>query len=200
MKAIGKFILLDLSEFDFWLEAQIIKRKIALIQQHHTYVPSYKHFNGSNHFQLCRSMERAHKERGFAGIAQNFTTFPDGKIMVCRSINTIPAGIKGANTAGVCIESLGNFDKQKNSMSTQQQECIVHITKSLLRRFKLEANEDTVVYHHWYDLNTGKRIIEEDTGATKTCPGTNFFGGNTVEAFKAGLLPLLKMRSKEIRL
>lgn len=79
MKAIGKFILLDLSEFDSWLEAQIIKRKILLIQQHHTYVPSYKHFNGSNHFQLCQSMERAHKERGFAEIAQNFTTFPDGK-------------------------------------------------------------------------------------------------------------------------
>ena len=78
--------------------------------------------------------------------------------------------------------------------------CIVHITQSLLQRFKLEANENTVVYHHWYDLNTGKRIIEEGTGATKTCPGTNFFGGNTVAAFKAGLLPLLKMRTKEIRL
>ena len=86
------------------------------------------------------------------------------------------------------------------SDSTQQRECIVHITQSLLQRFKLEANENTVVYHHWYDLNTGKRIIEEGTGATKTCPGTNFFGGNTVAAFKAGLLPLLKMRTKEIRL
>jgi len=200
MKAIGKFILLDLSEFDSWLEVQIIKRKIMLIQQHHTYIPAYKHFNGTNHFQLCQSMERAHKERGFAEIAQNFTTFPDGKIMVCRSINTIPAGIKGVNTAGICIESLGNFDKQRNSMSTQQRECIVHITQSLLHRFKLEANENTVVYHHWYDLNTGKRIAKEGTGTTKTCPGTNFFGGNTVEAFKAGLLPLLKMRSKEIRL
>jgi hypothetical protein len=49
-----------------------------------------------------------------------------------------------------------------------------------------------VDYHHWYDLNTGKRIAKEGTGSTKTCPGTNFFGGNTVEAFKTGLLPLLK--------
>jgi len=191
MKAIGKFILLNLPEFDSWLQAQIIKRKIALVQQHHTYIPAYKHFNGSNHFQLCQSMEQAHKERGFAEIAQNFTTFPDGKIMVCRSLNTIPAGIKGANTPGVCIENLGNFDKAKDSMSLQQQECIVHITRSLLTRFKLTASETTVVYHHWYDLNTSKRILKEGIGSTKTCPGTNFFGGNTVTAFKAGLLPLL---------
>jgi hypothetical protein len=192
MKAIGKFILLDLAEFDAWLEAQIIKRKISLIQQHHTYIPAYKHFNGSNHFQLCQSMEQAHKERGFAEIAQNLTTFPDGKIMVCRSMNTIPAGIKGVNTPGICIENLGNFDRDKDSMSTQQKECIIHITRSLLSRFKLTPCETTVVYHHWFDLNTGKRIINEGTGFTKTCPGTTFFGGNTVEAFKNGFLPLLK--------
>jgi len=192
MKAIGKFILLDLVEFDGWIEAQIIKRKITLIQQHHTYIPAYKHFNGKNHFQLCQSMEKAHKERGFAEIAQNLTTFPDGKIMVCRSLNTIPAGIKGANTPGICIENIGNFDRKKDSMSTQQRECIVHITRSLLTRFKLTPSENSVVYHHWYDLNSGKRIIKEGTGATKTCPGTSFFGGNTVEAFKSGMLPLLK--------
>jgi hypothetical protein len=192
MKAIGKFILLDLTEFDAWLEAQIIKRKITLIQQHHTYIPAYKHFSGVNHFQLCQSMEQAHRERGFTEIAQNFTTFPDGKIMVCRSLNTIPAGIKGANTSGICIENVGNFDSKNDNMSTQQRECIIHITCSLLTRFKLIPNENTVVYHHWYDLNTGKRIMKEGTGSTKTCPGTAFFGGNTVEAFKNGMLPLLK--------
>ncbi|MDD4993098.1 MAG: N-acetylmuramoyl-L-alanine amidase [Paludibacter sp.] len=191
MKAIGKFLLLDLSEFDAWLDAQQIKRKISLIQQHHTFIPAYKHFNGSNHFTLCQSMEQAHKERGFAEIAQNFTSFPDGKIMVCRSLNTIPAGIKGVNTPGICIENVGNFDRGKDSMSSQQKECIVHITRSLLTRFKLAPGETTVVYHHWFDLNTGKRILKEGAGSTKTCPGTNFFGGNTVEAFKTGLLPLL---------
>lgn len=129
MKAIGKFILLDLAEFDAWLEAQKIVRKISLVQQHHTYIPAYKHFNGSNHFQLCQSMENAHKERGFAEIAQNLTTFPDGKIMVCRNLNTIPAGIKGANSYGICIENVGNFEKRRDAMSTQQKECIVHITR-----------------------------------------------------------------------
>lgn len=91
-----------------------------------------------------------------------------------------------------CIENADNFYSKNDSMSTQQRECIIHITRSLLSRFKLVASETTVVYHHWYDLNTGKRIVKEGTGSTKTCPGTNFFGGNTVEAFKTGLLPLLK--------
>ena len=54
------------------------------------------------------------------------------------------------------------------SDSTQQRECIVHITQSLLQRFKLEANENTVVYHHWYDLNTGKFVagakVRRDSG------------------------------------
>lgn len=192
MKAIGKFILLDLTEFDAWLEMQPIKRKITLIQQHHTYIPAYRHFNGSNHFRLCQSMEQAHKERGFAEIAQNLTTFPDGKIMVCRNLNTVPAGIKGANSTGICIENIGNFDKGKDSMTPQQHDSIVHITRSLLKRFGLTASENTVVYHHWYDLNTGKRILKEGTGSTKICPGTAFFGGNTVEDFKKGLLRELK--------
>jgi hypothetical protein len=188
MKVIGKFVLLDMSEFDEWLKLQPIKRKISLIQQHHTFVPSYKNFTGSNHFQLCRSMEQAHKERGFAEIAQHLTTFPDGKIMVCRNLNSVPAGIKGANNNGICIENVGNFEKRKDSMSILQKECIIHITRSLLQQFHLVPSEQTVVYHHWYDLNTGKRILKEGTGTTKTCPGTTFFGGNTVQMFKEGLL------------
>ena len=192
MKAIGKFILLDLSEFDAWLKDQKVARKVVLIQQHHTLMPEYKTFNGSNHFALCQNMELYQvKERGFAEIAQNFTTFPDGKIMVCRNINTIPAGIKGANINGICIENVGNFDMKKDSMSTQQKECIVKVTKSHLSKYKLTASDQSVVYHHWYDLNTGKRILKEGTGSTKTCPGTAFFGGNTVEAFNKGMLPLL---------
>ena len=192
MKAIGKFILLDLAEFNEWLGNQRPSRKIKLIQQHHTFMPSYKEFKGSNHFTLCQNMERYHLERGFSQIAQNFTTFPDGTIMVCRSMNDIPAGIKGANSNGICIEHIGNFDLKGDTMSEAHRATIIGITKSLLKRFDLVANEQTVVYHHWYDLNIGKRITKEGTGVTKSCPGTNFFGGNTVEAFKAGFLPLLK--------
>jgi len=191
MKAIGKFILLEAAEFEPWLADQMITRKIKWVQQHHTFIPAYKHFKGDNHFALCQSMEAAHKERGFDEIAQNLTIFPDGKIMVCRNLDKVPAGIKGANTFGICIENIGNFDKGNDAMSTQQRDSIVLVTKALLKKKSLTASFDSVIYHHWYDLNTGKRIAKEGTGATKTCPGTAFFGGNTVEAFKVGLLPML---------
>ena len=191
MQSIGKFLLLNQNEFSGWLTMQTVKRKITLVQQHHTYIPAYKHFDGTNHFKLCSSMEKSHIERGFSEIGQNFTTFPDGTIMVCRSINTNPAGIKGANSNGICIEHLGNFDIGNDLMTPTQRQTIINVTRDLLAFFKLQASENTVVYHHWYDLNTGKRIAKEGTGSTKTCPGTAFFGGNSVEAFKTNLLPLL---------
>lgn len=191
MKIQGKFILVDLNEFKEWLKLQIITRKIELVQQHHTYLPAYKQFKGANHFELCIGMEKSHLERGFAEIGQNFTTFPDGMIMICRNINTIPAGIKGANSTGVCIENLGNFDKNNDTMTPEQKSTIIEMTRALLSHFKLTASDQTVVYHHWYDLTTGKRV-DEGKGSTKSCPGTNFFGGNTVADFNAHLLPLLK--------
>jgi hypothetical protein len=191
MKALGKFILLDLYEFDGWLNMQIIKRRISLIQQHHTYEPAYRHFRNENHFQLCKSMERSHIERGFAEIGQNFTTFPDGRIMVCRNLNIIPAGIKGANLNGICIENVGNFDIGGDTITSMQTDTIISITRSLLIRFNLIAGDQTIVYHHWYDLTLGTKIFTEGTGDTKTCPGTNFFGGNTVYSFNSNFLPLL---------
>jgi hypothetical protein len=193
MKIIGKFILLDATEFEHWLAVQKITRKIKWVQYHHTYIPAYKHFKGDNHFKLCQSMEAAHKERGFSEIAQNITIFPDGKVMICRNLNTIPAGIKGANTYGVCIENIGNFDKGMDTMTLAQRNSIALVTKCLLKRFALVPSDQTVLYHHWFDLNTGERTSKEGTGVTKTCPGTAFFGGNTVEAFKVVLLPLLKV-------
>ncbi|HNW49605.1 MAG TPA: N-acetylmuramoyl-L-alanine amidase [Prolixibacteraceae bacterium] len=192
MKALGKFILIETTaEFTEWLNIQQIIRKINLVQQHHTYIPAYRDFKGDNHFALCQSMEKAHIERGFSQIAQNFTTFPDGKVMVCRDINIAPAGIKGANSYGVCIEHVGNFDKGKDVMADAHKQCIIAINKALLQRFKLVASDQSVVYHHWYDLTTGKRIQTEGSGNTKTCPGTAFFEGNTIVDFKAHLLPLL---------
>jgi len=191
MQIKGKFILLEPHEFADWLTLQTLTRRITLIQQHHTYVPAYTHFKGDNHFKLCESMERSHIERGFAEIGQNFTTFPDGKIMVCRNINTIPAGIKGANTHGICIENLGNFDNNGDVMTQSQKDTIIAITKILLTTFNLIADDQSVVYHHWYDLTLGKRITREGTGTTKTCPGENFFGGNTVADFTNNFLPYL---------
>jgi hypothetical protein len=100
---------MTLMEFADWLKANRFDRQIGVIQNHHTYIPGYAHFKGNNHIALCESMERSHLERGFAEIAQNLTIFPDGDVVLCRSFNTIPAGIKGANQNGLCIENLGTL-------------------------------------------------------------------------------------------
>jgi hypothetical protein len=187
----GKFILLESNEFASWLLMQKITRKINAIQHHHTYIPAYRHFKNDNHFELCESMEKSHLERGFAEIAQHFTTFPDGKIMICRCLNNIPAGIKGANKNGICIENVGNFNKGKDEMTPKQKKAIIALTEVLLTTFKLAPNDQTVIYHHWYDLILSRRIKKEGTGTTKTCPGTAFFGGNTVNDFNKNFLPLV---------
>jgi len=184
-----KFILFTIEEFDRWLRENRFNRVINLIQNHHTYIPSYKHFKGNNHFTLLKSMEAAHIERGFAEIAQNITTFPDRSVAVCRPIDKIPAGIKGANTAGICIEHLGNFDHGGDNMAEIHRQTIVKINAFLCLKFGLRPNTNTIVYHHWYDLNTGKRL--DGAGMTKSCPGTNFFSGNTVDAAKNNFIPLI---------
>jgi hypothetical protein len=191
MQQQGKFILLTLNEFELWLEGVQLQRRIKLIQNHHTWLPDYGTFrkrNADKHFSLLRSMETAHLARGFSEIGQNFTTFPDGKIAICRDLEKIPAGIKGANLHGICIEHVGNFDIGKDTMAKAHRRTIVTVNALLCEKFDLDINSDSIVYHHWYDLNTGKRV-KEGTGTTKTCPGTNFFGGNTVSACETNFLP-----------
>jgi len=130
-------------------------------------------------------------ERGFSEIAQNLTTFPDGTVAVCRSIDTVPAGIKGANRKGICVENVGNFDGL-DSMTPQHRDCIIQIFALLCKRFNLSPDSNSCVYHYWYDLNTGVRT--NGTGTTKTCPGTAFFSGNTVAAAEANFIPLIKQQ------
>lgn len=189
MKKKGKLIHMSLVEFADWLGGSRFDRQIGVIQNHHTYIPGYAHFKGNNHIALCESMERAHIGRGFAEIAQNLTIFPDGDVVVCRSFNTIPAGIKGANQNGLCIESVGNFDVGGDTMTAAQRDAIVTVNARLLMRFGLPCDIDHVVYHHWWDLTTGRRT--DGSGNTKSCPGTAFFGGNSVVAAQALFLPLI---------
>ncbi|HYV06247.1 MAG TPA: SH3 domain-containing protein [Blastocatellia bacterium] len=185
----GKFVLYDLAEFATWLKSTTISRIVKLIQNHHTFIPSYANFTGSNHFSLLRGMEASHIERGFAEIAQNLTTFPDGTIAVCRSFEKIPAGILGANTGGICIENVGNFDTGKDVMTGQQRDCVIKLNALLCKKFALTPNSKSIVYHHWFDLQTGART--NGTGVTKSCPGTGFFGGNTVGNADGKFIPLI---------
>lgn len=198
----GQHILMTREEFKEWLLNHKFSRKINLIQQHHTWAPSYKHFKGSNHFSLLKGMENYHKQTmKWNNIAQNITTFPDGKIAVSRPFNVAPQGTIGwgANHAGIMIEHVGNFDKGYDVMSKEQKETIVYITALLCIKFGLTPSIDTITYHHWWDLRTGNRVLDNSKGAAvKTCPGTAFFGGNTTKSATKYFYPLVSNKMNEI--
>ena len=191
------FKAFDKNSFKEYIENLKVSRSIRLLQLHHTYSPSYRQFTGSNHEKLQQSMKNHHvNTNGWADIGQHFTVFPDGIIMTGRSIEKSPAGIYGANSGAICIECLGNFDKGGDIMTDAQKETIVAAIKILLDKFSLSASSD-VTYHAWWSAS-GKKIGTYTEGkSVKTCPGTSFFGGNTKEAYKSNLMPLIENYTAE---
>jgi len=188
MKTKGQFVLFTPAEFAEWLSNTSFSREIWRIQNHHTLKPSYADFDGSNHFPLLIGMKKYHVDHnGWADIGQNLTTFPDGTIALCRSFEKVPACIYGANAGSICMEHLGNFDKGRDAMTAAQKETIIQLNALLCREFKLKVDTTAIVYHHWYDLSTGKR--NNGIRNNKSCPGTAFFGGNKVEDCKTHFLP-----------
>lgn len=198
----GQYILLTKEEFKEWLFNNEFNRKISIIQQHHTWLPSYKHFHGSNHFNILHGMETYHvKKMRWKNIAQNITTFPDGLVAVSRPFNMAPEGSIGpkANATGISIENIGNFDIGCDVMSKEQKETIVYITALLCIKFGLTPSIDTITYHHWWHYKTGERVLDNAAKYdVKTCPGTGFFGGNTTENAKTHFYPLVSRKMQEI--
>ena len=191
MKKKYGFTLLTLAEFESWIKEQDVARTIFFIQEHHTFSPNYLHFKGDNHFELQKSMQNYHTVvNGWQDIGQHFSIFPDGMIVTGRSLEISPACIFGFNSNSICIENVGNFDIGGDTMRPEHKEAIVRVTAALCKRFRVPADAGRVVYHHWFDLNTGNRT--DGSGVTKSCPGTNFFGGNTVEAAKKNFYPLVQ--------
>ena len=188
--------LLTIEEFKKYVISVKVTRSIKLIQLHHTYSPNYSHFNGYNHLTLQKNMRDYHvNTNGWSDIGQHFTIFPDGKICTGRNINTSPAGIYGANTGAICIECLGNFDKGGDTMTDAQKDAIAGAVKILLDKFNLNA-EESVTYHAWWTAS-GSELGDYVKGkSAKTCPGTNFFGGNTLTAYEKNLMPLIKNYGK----
>ncbi len=198
----GQYILMTKEEFKDWLFQNTFTRKINIIQQHHTWKPSYKHFNGSNHFVMLKGMENYHiKVKGWKNIAQNLTTFPDGKVAVSRPFNIAPEGSIGfkANATGLTIENVGNFDIGGDVMTKEQKETIVYITALLSIKFGLTPSIDSITYHHWWNVKTGERVLDRGPDYNvKTCPGTGFFGGNSTDSAKKYFYPLVSRKMEEI--
>jgi LysM repeat protein len=205
----GQYILMTREEFRDWLFNNKFTRKINLIQEHHTYSPSYKQFNGSNHFSLLKGMENYHVQTmKWKTISQNLTTFPDGKVAVCRPFNTAPEGSfafknpavrESIESRAVAIENVGNFDIGNDKMTEEQKETIVYVAALLSLKFGITPSIDTITYHHWWDMNTGARVLDNSAGhSVKTCPGTGFFGGNSTKNAKINFYPLILHKMKEI--
>lgn len=184
----GTFTHFTVPELVAWLDEQTVTRTITHVQQHHTFSPGYAHFKGNDHFRLQAGMEREHIEtNGWGGIGQHFSIFPDGAVVTGRPLNSNPICILKANSGGICIENVGNFDVGKDTMKPAQRQAILRVTAALLIRFpQIPRNDTGIVYHHWFDLNGHRSTAGHPQ---KTCPGTGFFGGNKVAAFNANFLP-----------
>lgn len=185
------FTLMTIDEFEQWIAARQVARTILFLQEHHTFAPAYSNFRNNNHFPLLVGMRNYHiNYNGWADIGQHFTTFPDGKIATGRGLEFSPACIKGRNAAALCIENMGNFDKEKDEMTAAQRETIVRSAAAIARRFSIPLDTGRIVYHHWFDLNTGART-NGNSGVVKSCPGTAFFGGNKVPDAQQNFIPLV---------
>lgn len=199
----GQHILMTKEEFKEWLSKQQITREIRLIQHHHTWKPSYKHFHGNNHFQMLDSMQQHHmKTMGWGNIAQNITIFPDGKIAVSRPLQIAPEGSIGpkANKYGIAIENVGNFDIGQDEMTEEQKDAIIFVTALLSLKFNIEPSIDTITYHHWWHYKTKERVLDNaKSNEVKSCPGTNFFGGNSTKAAETYFYPLVRKKMEELR-
>lgn len=185
------FIKMDQGEFETYISTLKVGRTVLTLLLHHTYSPDYSLFKGNNHFELQKAMRDFHiHSNGWADIGQHFTIFPDGMILTGRSMEQSPACIYGQNQQAVCIENLGNFDKGKDNMNMAQKDSIVNAVAFLCDKFSIPVNTDKIVYHHWFRLDNGTR--NNGGGNNKTCPGSNFFGGNKVPDCERYFLPLVR--------
>lgn len=198
----GNFLLMEKSEFRYWLKSETITRTITRLQVHHTEAPNYttrKMINGTaqqDHFICLEGMRNYHiNTNGWPATAQNITIFEDGRIAISldRELNIEPLGIKGANTEAICIEIIGNFDKGKDDITSAQRDAVVHVYACLCEKLMLMPSVSNIIYHCWY-TKTGTYLGDylPDKSA-KTCPGTNFMGvGNSKASAENVFIPLIK--------
>lgn len=198
MKQKGNFLVVNCQEFKEWLTKQNVQRKITTIEHHHTWKPDYKDFaKKPDEMYWIKSIDTyARVNMGWKnGNPAQFMTFPNGMIGIARSLEFEGAGIAYNGKTNITIENLGNFDTE--IMTQEQKDTIVFLTKTLVQKFNIPINSDGIVYHSWFNLQTG---VKDNIGGKKkfdgvlykTCPSFNFFGGNTYEAMQKNLFPLLK--------
>ena len=190
MKTKNGFTLLENKEdVNKWLSKQKVTRKITRLQVHNTFLPDYTTWEKTDkkvfsepHFGRAQSLDDYGKKTwGYSDghghyTAQNFTVFPDGKIIVSRNLNSKPIGIKGWNDGALCIEIYGNFDKGKDIMNTSQKKAVIYLYGELCKRFKIPVDTAHIRPHCWFTAGGTYLGKYNSSRSAKTCPGTNFWG------------------------
>lgn len=188
--------LFTLEEYKKYFHTQHIKRNITAVQLHHTWSPAYRHFNGHNHYKLWKGMRDYHVlARKFQATAAHVYLYPDGILATGRNLRLSPAGIYGKNRGAICIEIVGCFDAGYDSINAEQETALLGLVDFLTTAKELPKDERGIVYHAWYNRTNGKfsgKHRQHNTKEFKTCPGNNFYGGNSVESFRKNFLAKLK--------
>lgn len=183
----------NMKEFKTWLFKQNITRTITKLQVHHMYLPDYSCWKTDNALRRQKNTKDYHiQHNGWGDIAQHFSVFPDGHIVTGRSLNKTPIGIKGWNTNAICVEIYGNFDKGHDTINKAQKEAVIGLYALLCDRLKITPSVNTIRYHCWFTAGGTYLGDYNSSRSAKTCPGTGFFGGNTMAKMKANFLPLIK--------
>ena len=184
MKSKNGFILLENGkDVKEWLSKQKVTRKITRLQVHNTFLPDYTTWEKTDkkvfsepHFGRAQSLDDYGKKTwGYSDghghyTAQNFTVFPDGKIIVSRNLNSKPIGIKGWNDGALCIEIYGNFDKGKDIMNTSQKKAVIYLYGELCKRFKITPSTSTIRPHCWFTASGVYLGTYNPSRSAKTCP------------------------------
>lgn len=205
-QAYGFTLLESISEFDKYIKKQKPTRKIYRLQVHHTDLPNYdtwedtdkKVYKSNPELGRTNSLDDYGKRTWGSSdghghyIAQHFTIFPNGKITTGRHLNSTPIGIKGWNSGAICIEIYGDFDKGKDKMTSAQKKSVIAVYAILCMKFKMTPSTSCIKYHAWFTSGGTCIGTYDPKRSRKTCPGTNFFGGNTDTAMKKNFLPKIK--------
>ena len=190
MKTQNGFVMLESAkDVKEWLAKQKITRSITRLQVHHTFSPDYTTWEKTDkkvfsepHFGRAKSLDDYGKKTwGYSDghghyTAQNFTVFPDGKIIVSRNLNSKPIGIRGWNDGALCIEIYGNFDKGKDIMNASQKKAVIYLYGELCKRFNIPINTSHIRPHCHFTAGGTYLGKYNSSRSAKTCPGTNFWG------------------------
>ena len=203
---LAQFYIYSPQDFQNYVMNTSFSRTITMIQNHHTWEPNYSSITPANgEMYWLEAMRQYHiNSNGWSDIGQNITTFPSGFIGLCRPIDITPAGIFGANHGAICIENLGNFDAGHDTMTPSHKETIGFVNAVLCIKFNLSPVKEQVVYHHWFD-KTGARFSDDKINNNlvgneqKTCPGTAFFGTNTITSAEANFYPFIANKITQLK-